>query len=227
MFLDVYKAPIFDNYGKMIGTVGHGRIVTKEKGILRLRLEATGKAVHAARPWLGKNAFDLLLKDYLAVKSLFTEESPDHWHKTVALTRCEAGNGSPNIVPGRAEAILDIRYSENDDPDQIYAAIQGVISGRVSVYNRADVFLGGESPYFSRLQKHAPGAVFGFEHGSSDARFLSARNIPGAIWGASGEMSQHTEEEHIVLDSLYLLFDCLNGFLEETAGNQCITPELL
>ncbi len=31
MFLDVYKAPIFDNTGKIIGTVGHGRIVTKEK----------------------------------------------------------------------------------------------------------------------------------------------------------------------------------------------------
>jgi len=31
IFLDVYKAPIFDNAGKMIGTVGHGRIVTKEK----------------------------------------------------------------------------------------------------------------------------------------------------------------------------------------------------
>ena len=31
LFLDVYKAPIFDDTEKMIGTVGHGRIVTKEK----------------------------------------------------------------------------------------------------------------------------------------------------------------------------------------------------
>ena len=31
LFLDVYKAPIFDDTGKIIGTVGHGRIVTKEK----------------------------------------------------------------------------------------------------------------------------------------------------------------------------------------------------
>jgi len=31
LYLDVYKAPIWDENGKMIGTVGHGRIVTKEK----------------------------------------------------------------------------------------------------------------------------------------------------------------------------------------------------
>jgi len=31
LFLDVYKAPIFDDNGEMIGTVGHGRIVTREK----------------------------------------------------------------------------------------------------------------------------------------------------------------------------------------------------
>ena len=195
-----------------------GLIVIKEKGIIRIRLEATGKAVHAARPWLGQNAFDILIKDYMAIKALFTEESPDHWHKTVALTRCEAGNGSVNIVPGRAKAILDIRYPEHDDPEEIIAAIEEVVAGKVVVQDRAAVFFGGESPYFSLLQKHANGAVFGFEHGSSDARYLSERNIPGAIWGAVGEMSQHTEEEHIVLDSLYVMFDSLDAFLRETAG---------
>jgi len=193
-----------------------GLIVTKEKGILRIRLEATGKAVHAARPWLGQNAFDLLLEDYTAIQTLFTGERADHWHKTVALTKCTAGNGSVNMVPGRAQAILDIRYPEHDDPDEIIAAIEEVVAGKVTLKERADIFFGGESPYFDRLQKHAKGAVFGFEHGSSDARFLSERNIPGAIWGAAGEMSQHTEEEHIVLDSLYFMFDCLDAFLRET-----------
>jgi|GEM_PF-981738 len=31
LYLDVYKAPIFNSDGEIIGTVGHGRIVTKEK----------------------------------------------------------------------------------------------------------------------------------------------------------------------------------------------------
>jgi len=194
-----------------------GLIVTKEKGIIRLRLETVGKAVHAARPWLGQNAFDLLMTDYMAVKELFSSETSDHWHKTMALTKCEAGNGSENMAPGRAKAILDIRYTENDDPDEIIAAIEDVVDGEIVVLAQAALFFGGESSYFARLQKHSAGAVFGFEHGASDARYFSKRNIPGAIWGATGEMSQHTEEEHIVLDSLYRMFDYLDAFFQEIA----------
>jgi len=33
LYLDVFKAPLIDGSGKIIGTVGHGRIVTKEKEI--------------------------------------------------------------------------------------------------------------------------------------------------------------------------------------------------
>ncbi|NHZ72137.1 MAG: GAF domain-containing protein [Aquificales bacterium] len=41
MFLDVYKAPFWDQQGEMIGTVGCGRIVTREKEIEKERLQAT------------------------------------------------------------------------------------------------------------------------------------------------------------------------------------------
>ncbi len=190
-------------------------IVIKEKGVIRLELEAVGKATHAARPWLGKNAFDLLVNDYIAVKSLFSETRPDHWHKTVSLTRCRAGNGSVNMVPGRATAILDIRYTEDDNPQHIITSIQRVVTSKITVLDKIEVFFGGESPLFPLLQEHSGGARFGFEHGASDAGYLSTRNIPGAIWGADGELSQHTEEEHLVLDSFYSLFERLNNFIQE------------
>ena len=66
-------------------------------------------------------------------------------------------------------------------------------------------------------KKYTDNAVFGFSHGASDARYLSEKDIPGGIWGAEGEMSQHTEDEHIVLDSLYFIFDRLDAFLTEIA----------
>ena len=40
LFLDVYKAPLFDENGVMIGTVGHGRVVTKEKEIEKKLIES-------------------------------------------------------------------------------------------------------------------------------------------------------------------------------------------
>jgi PAS domain S-box-containing protein len=54
LFLDVYKAPIFDETGNIIGTVGHGRIVTKEKEIEKKltesenRLRALSEATYEA-----------------------------------------------------------------------------------------------------------------------------------------------------------------------------------
>ena len=43
LFLDVYKAPIFDETGNIIGTVGHGRIVTKEKEIEKKLIESENR----------------------------------------------------------------------------------------------------------------------------------------------------------------------------------------
>ncbi len=193
-----------------------GLIVTKEKGILHLEIQTEGKSAHAARPWLGENAFDLLLKDYQAIQQIFTKETPDHWHRTMSLTKCNVGNGSSNMVPASAKAVLDIRYTEHDNPDEIVAEIKKVATSTITVTDQAPMFNGGDSPYFERLQHHSNKAIFGFEHGASDARFLSERNIPGAIWGADGGMSQHTEEEHIVLDSLYDLYHRLDDFFKET-----------
>src|SRR5512143_814657 len=63
---------------------GHLRkIVTKEKGIVRLKLVARGKAAHGARPWLGENAIEKLIADYFKVRAHFAATAPVHWHRTL------------------------------------------------------------------------------------------------------------------------------------------------
>ena len=90
------------------------KIVVKEKGILRLKLIARGKTAHAARPWLGENAIEALIADYFALKAHFAAAAPDHWHRTLNFSRIQAGK-AVNQVPDYAEALFDIRYTENDD----------------------------------------------------------------------------------------------------------------
>lgn len=190
-------------------------IVTKEKGILALHLAANGKSAHAARPWLGQSAFDILVGDYLKIKELFTDETPDYWHKTAVLANCHSGNGSTNIVPERATATLDIRYTENDDPEGLLASIDTLTESEITLKAMEPVFESGPSPLLDLLVRHAEGADVGFEHGASDARYLSRRNIPGAIWGAEGKFSHHTEQEHVVISSIYSVYDNLDRFLTE------------
>ena len=190
-------------------------IVTKEKGILALTLTARGQSAHAARPWLGRSAFDILVNDYLKIKELFSAMTPDNWHRTAVLSTCRCGNGSTNIVPEKATATLDIRYTENDDPHRLLADIRQLISSEMTVRAMEPLFTSGSSPYHDLLVRHANGAGVGFEHGASDARYLSQRNIPGAIWGADTELSQHTDNEHVVVSSIDTIYRSLEAFLSE------------
>jgi succinyl-diaminopimelate desuccinylase len=151
------------------------------------------------------------VKDYLAIQALFAAKTPDHWHKTMVLSNCLTGDGSANKVPGTATAVLDIRYTENDSPDALAAQIEKVVTSEVHIRAKEPLFIGGPSPYLDLLVAYS-GATVGFEHGASDARFLSTRGIPGAVWGADGEMSQHAADEHVVISSVEKIYTCLDHY---------------
>lgn len=189
-------------------------IVTKEKGILLLELTATGTAAHAARPWLGESGFDILVEDYTKLRTIFTDSPDGHWHKTMVLSRCQAGNGSSNVVPQTAKATLDIRYTEEDNPHEIIAAIRSLVRSNVEITALEPVFCTGKTHYLDVLKTVVDKAYFASEHGASDARYFSKKKIPGVIWGADGEMSQHTDNEYLLLDSIQPFYTRLNQFIQ-------------
>jgi succinyl-diaminopimelate desuccinylase len=188
------------------------KIVVKEKGILRLKLAARGRNAHGARPWLGENAIEKLIADYFKLKAHFEVSAPDHWHRTLNFSRIQAGKAA-NQVPDYAEALFDIRYTENDDMDAVVAAIRSSIQGELEVVEREPLFQGGNTPYIERLLTLAGRPEVGCEHGASDARFLSEFGIPGIVWGADGDNSAHSPQEHVNIDSLLELYRILDNFI--------------
>lgn len=193
------------------------KIVVKEKGILRLKLITEGKSAHGARPWLGENAIEKLFDDYRIIRMFFEDDMPDHWHRTINFGRIAAGK-SVNQVPDSAEALFDIRYTESDDVDALVADMQGRIGGRLIIEEKEPLFMGGQSPYLDRLLAIATGTSTGFEHGASDARHLSQHGIKGIVWGADGDMSQHTAEEHVNIASVFTLYELLDTYLDDLAA---------
>ena len=191
------------------------KIVVKEKGTLKLRLVSRGKSAHGARPWLGENAIEKLIDDYHKLKGFFSETAPDHWHRTMNFSLIQGGK-SLNQVPDHAEAVLDIRYTENDDVDLLLEEIRGQIQGELIVEARGTVFRGGESPYLELLLNIAKGTEVGFEHGASDARFLRDHGIDGIVWGADGDGSAHSETEHLNIESVFALYQYLVAFMERS-----------
>jgi succinyl-diaminopimelate desuccinylase len=189
------------------------KIVVKEKGRFQLKLISRGKSAHGARPWLGENAIEKLIEDYLKIKPYFQESSPEHWHRTMNFSVVHAGK-STNQVPDFAEAIFDVRYTENDDMDNLIEKIRKEIEGELLVEKKEAIFQSGDSPYLDSLLEIAKKTKVGFEHGASDARFLAEYGMTGIVWGADGDQSQHSEQEHVNLPSVYTLYGILNEFLK-------------
>jgi succinyl-diaminopimelate desuccinylase len=191
------------------------KIVIKEKGIIKLKLVARGKTAHGARPWLGENAIENLINDFQVLKKNFELSAPDHWHRTLNFSQIQAGKAS-NQVPDYAEALFDIRYTENDDMEAIFKKIQEEVKGQLIVERKEPLFEGGDSPYLDLLLEISEDSEVGFEHGASDARFLSAHGIKGIVWGADGDMSQHSADEYVNIDSVYKLYDLLDAFINRS-----------
>jgi succinyl-diaminopimelate desuccinylase len=190
---------------------GLKKIVTKEKGVLRLKLVSRGRSAHGARPWLGENAIENLIADYLKLKPFFELTAAEHWHRTLNFGIIQAGK-SPNQVPDYAEALFDIRYTEHDDVEQLVKEMEQQIRGELVVEAVEPMFHGGDSPYLDLILSIAGDASVGFEHGASDARFLSNYGIKGIVWGADGDMSQHSDEEHLNIESALALYRILDEF---------------
>ncbi len=190
------------------------KVVVKEKGVLRLRLVTSGQTAHGARPWLGENAIESLMADCREIRTFFQLDAPGHWHRTMNLGKIEGGK-SINQVPDRAEAVFDIRYTEADNVDALVAEMRSRVRGEIHVMEKEPIFMGGESPHLDLLLSVSEGTTTGVEHGASDARHLADFGIQSVIWGAEGEMSQHTEAEHAVIDSIYDLYDRLDRFLQK------------
>ncbi len=190
------------------------KVVVKEKGLLTLGLVSRGRAAHGARPWLGENAIENLFEDYGRIKGFFRQSTEDHWHRTLNLSLIRAGR-SFNQVPDRAEATLDIRYTENDDIDRLLEQMRAAVSGELTVLAREPMFTSGRCPYLSLLLELSDTIRSGAEHGASDARFVSDYGICGVVWGADGDDSAHTADEHVNIDSLTRLYDLLEAFLKK------------
>src|SRR5262249_584735 len=87
------------------------RLVTQQKGLLRLKLTAVGRSVHAARPWQGINALERAFRGYQSMRRAYPpprEEADERI--SVTLTALHSVGNSPNALPDVAEGVLDVRY---------------------------------------------------------------------------------------------------------------------
>ena len=207
----------------LIGEQSGLRVVTDSKGILQVRLQATGTAAHAAYPWLGDNALLTLIGAVGAVLRHYPVPVREQWRTTVNVARIETTNGAVNQVPAEATAWLDIRFPAEDSdlagrtPDRIAAFLRAVSGVEVTVDSLGDPHHADPGrPEVALLQAAARRAGWSGdllrEHGAADGRFYSARGVDAVIFGPGGD-GQHGPHEYVDLRTVGPYREALVSFL--------------
>lgn len=193
-------------------------IAVAQKGVLTLKLTATGVAAHASTPWVGRNAIDVLIEGYQKIRGLFPEaHAGDEWHNTLAATIIEGGTVA-NRIPDLASLTINIRYTETGSADSIAAEI-GRLTG-LTVKREGDclpVVFDETMPVFTDLREMMRRNL-GREislvrmNGATDARHFVSVGVPIAIIGIPGR-DVHGADEAVEIAGVRAYEEMLVDFL--------------
>ena len=98
-------------------------------GNLNARVVFEGKSAHSARPWLGVNAIKLAfdgLRQVLDAEPRDVEIDGLVFREVISVTQLNAGIAS-NVIPARAEAILNFRYAPDRAPESAAARVRELV----------------------------------------------------------------------------------------------------
>ena len=186
----------------IVGEPNDFAVAVAQKGLVKLKLVARGRAGHAARPHLADNAITRAAGDALAVAALaFPAEDPYLGRPTAAVTMV-AGGVKSNVVPDRCELTVDARTIGGFDNDAMIAAIRGAVSSEVEVLSTRLKPVHGDPD--SRIARAALSAV----PGSRVTGFASVSDLahvkgrPAIVFGPGTPEESHRADESIAVAAL-------------------------
>jgi acetylornithine deacetylase len=165
------------------------RLGTATKGVLRLRLRATGRAAHSAYPERGESAIEKLVDAIRALRAIEWPSDPVLGDTTYAVGIIKGGVAH-NVIPPLAEAELTIR-------------LVGPASDVVDCLRPLKAFVSVERGLEVPAVRMAcvpgfPSAAFAY---TTDVPFLAPWGTP-LLLGPGSIHHAHTPEEHLPLAEL-------------------------
>ncbi len=191
-------------------------ITVSHKGVLWLKVRSFGKACHASRPWLGKNAVDKLIEKYLEIRKIFPLPKSKSWTPTLNLSKISAGD-SINRVPDYAEMYLDIRFTEKPSIKEIIQKLRKIRDVEIEIIEKTPLLLNRkmkEINNLGNLVESISGTKVNLlkEHGASDMRFFSEKNIPAVLFGPWGK-NYHGKDEFSSVKSMSKYYEIMKKYI--------------
>lgn len=166
------------------------RLGIATRGVLRLKLRATGRAAHSAFPELGASAIDALIDALVELRTLPLPEDPalGRTHYTIGLID---GGVAPNVVSPSAWA--EVMFRTVSSSSEVLAAI-APLARRVAIDQLLDVPI-------ARLLT-VPGFDSAVFHYTTDVPFLGKWGQP-LLYGPGSIHVAHTADESLAIDELH------------------------
>ena len=208
------------------------KLVTRHKGRITLELVAEGRACHASEPDAGKNAVVAMAHATIALASLHDRlrAAPDRFGlgpSTLSVSMVSGGKAS-NIVPDRAQLIVDRRILPNESIASVRADVEELLHAagvgdavRIAGCSLDKDALETRDDQPSVVHCRAALARSALDTATTTAPFatdagpFSTAGLPGVVLGPGSILQAHTVDEHVDLAQLdtmtQVLIDLLTG----------------
>ena len=165
------------------------RLGLATRGILRLKLRASGRAAHSSFPELGESAIDKLIDALVELRSIALPSDPQlgQTHYTVGLI---SGGVAPNVVSASAEA--EVMFRTTSDAAEVRQAVTP-LERRVAVEHVLEV-----PPVKMKVVPGFDTAVFPY---TTDIPFLANWGEP-LLFGPGSIHVAHTADEWVSIAEL-------------------------
>lgn len=206
---------IMERYNSKLAVIPDGGsnfdLIIEEKGLAQIELTSKGVSAHGSEPFKGDNAILKLMNLYNDLVRQYPMPGKDDFKLSITLSKIIGGDAN-NKVPDFAKMNLDIRFTKNDDINELLDYIKNYSKDiSLKVLDLEPVFYVDENLKIIQdfinncnkilnrkinLKKCCAG---------SDAPYFSKKGIPVIMMNPVGN-NWHADNEFVDINSLYNLY---------------------
>ena len=181
------------------------------RGSLNATITVEGSQGHVAYPDIADNPLPRLLAFLQAASGHVFDVGNDNFPPTnLEITTIDVGNPTTNLIPGEAEARLNIRFNDEHTGAELCAFLEALSQKHTGDLGKIDVSISGESflsppGHLSDIVSKAIAQITGTHPelsttgGTSDARFIH-KYCPVVEFGLINESAHKVNENTAIKD---------------------------
>jgi succinyl-diaminopimelate desuccinylase len=185
-------------------------------GNLNAKLVFRGTSAHSARPWLGDNAIMRAVEGLAPLAALEPHDVEIEglvFREVLSVTQINGGIAT-NVIPARAEAILNFRYAPDRTPEQAEARLRELVNGSGELEllgNSAPARVAAASPLVHALRDAGDFELEPKQAWTPVAEF-SAQGLDAVNLGPGATRYAHTQDERVEIAALARTYAALERF---------------